>query len=77
MLKPGGRLYLGIRPKEILVQLPFSQHGFHLLETTQWTEMLENIGYTFVDSITQDEPPTYVNGKTFPMKGTCLIVEKN
>ncbi|MDX1942426.1 MAG: class I SAM-dependent methyltransferase [Saprospiraceae bacterium] len=77
VLKPGGRLYLGIRPKEILAQLPFSQHGFHLLETIQWTEMLEDIGYTFVDSITQDEPPTHVNGKAFPMKGTCLIVEKN
>lgn len=76
VLKPNGKLYLGIRPKKILEKLPFSQHGFQLLENAEWTQHLERAGFKLVATETQAEPPIQLSGATFAMEGMCMIAEK-
>ncbi|MDX1903954.1 MAG: class I SAM-dependent methyltransferase [Thermonemataceae bacterium] len=77
VLKPKGKLYIGIRPKEILEKLPFAQYGFHLLETDEWVKVLQENGFTFLSYKIQSEPNMQINKEAFTMKGICMIAEKN
>jgi SAM-dependent methyltransferase len=76
VLKPNGKFYMGIRPKKILEKLPFAQHGFQLLETNEWTTILQENGFAFRAAPTQTEPNIQISGEIFEMQGMCMIAEK-
>jgi arsenite methyltransferase len=50
VLRPGGRLVLGIRPSESLRRMAFTRHGFTIYEPGQLEEMLNLAGFTGVRS---------------------------
>ena len=50
VLRPGGRLVLGMRPAESMRRLPFTRHGFTIYEPRQLEEMLRLAGFTDVRS---------------------------
>jgi len=45
LLKPGGRLVIGIRPYETLVAMPFTKTGFILRTESEWRERLRLAGF--------------------------------
>jgi arsenite methyltransferase len=50
VLRPGGRLVLGIRPSESMRRMAFTRHGFTIYEPQQLEEMLRLAGFTDVRS---------------------------
>lgn len=55
VLKPGGRLVLGIRPPEVMRRLPLTRHGFTLREPEELEERLSQAGFTNVRSETHED----------------------
>lgn len=55
VLKPAGRLALGIRPPDAMRRLPFTRHGFAIYEPAQIEEMLGLVGFTGVISEAYDD----------------------
>lgn len=55
VLRPGGRLVLGIRPPEDMRRLPLTRHGFTLREPEALEETLRQAGFTKVRSETHED----------------------
>src|ERR1700687_1580169 len=67
VLKPGGRLVLGIRPPASMRRLPFTRHGFTIYEPLQLEEMLAQAGFAGARS------EAYEDGR---MGYICIVVHK-
>jgi len=50
VLRPGGRLVIGIRPAEVMRRLPFTKHGFSIYETDEIEKLLGQAGFTGIRS---------------------------
>jgi arsenite methyltransferase len=66
VLRPGGRVVLGISPPEFMRGLPFTRHGFTIYEPQQLEEMLRLAGFTDVRTEAHSERVGYI----------CLIAIK-
>ena len=64
VLKPGGKIYIGIRSKEEAQKLPSTQYGFTLYEKDEAIALLENAGFINVHVKEQTDPPIQFNGET-------------
>ncbi|AEE49444.1 class I SAM-dependent methyltransferase [Haliscomenobacter hydrossis] len=76
VLKPGGKFYIGVRPKSVLEKLPFAEHGFHLRDTPEIEAMLQQNGFSLLNTHQQTEPPVTMYGATYDMQGMCMVFEK-
>ena len=63
VLKPGGSLHIGIRPKSNLTSLTFIQHGFTLYEIEDVVAMLKEANFKSIEHHTQQEPEIEFNGE--------------
>ncbi len=63
VLKPGGQIHVGIRPKEEAEKLPATQYGFTLYDHSEAIQLLENVGFQDVEIIEQGDPPIEFNGE--------------
>ena len=50
VLKPAGRLVLGVRPAEVMRRLPFTRHGFSIYESVELEKLLGQTGFTEIRS---------------------------
>lgn len=73
VLKPGGKLVLAIRPKDVMQQLPVTEFGFRLYDKEEMINAFESNGFTDVDTHIVIEPDMNFNGVSIPMQS--LIVE--
>ena len=74
VLKPGGIFAIGIRSKETMQQMPFTQHGFVKYDKNALEEKLRTNGFTTVSSVEKGEPPYTFNGQIIVMENiitTC------
>jgi ubiquinone/menaquinone biosynthesis C-methylase UbiE len=55
VLKPGGRLAIGIRSRSKMAAMPFTAHGFTLYEKEEVVALLEAAGFVNADYIQVDE----------------------
>ena len=55
VLKPGGRLAIGIRSRSKMEAMPFTAHGFTLYEKEEVVALLEAAGFVNADYIQVDE----------------------
>jgi ubiquinone/menaquinone biosynthesis C-methylase UbiE len=55
VLKPGGRLALGIRSRSKMVSMPFTAYGFTMYEPSEVEQLLRDHGFTNVGHIQVDE----------------------
>jgi ubiquinone/menaquinone biosynthesis C-methylase UbiE len=55
VLKPGGRLVIGIRSRHKMEAMPFTAYGFTMYEKEEVAEMLEASGFVNADHIVVDE----------------------
>ncbi len=63
VLKPGGKVFIGIRPKEDAKKVPATQFGFQLYERQEAMELLENTGFADVHIKEQTDPPVEFKGE--------------
>lgn len=72
VLKPGGKISIGIRPKEEMKNLPFVNFGFQLYSKEQACELLEKAGFTSVNYHERLDPEFEFQGKTYQL--TSLVI---
>ena len=72
VLKPGGQLLIGIRTKESMTRMPFTQYGFRLYDGWEVVELLTANGFSVNPLIERDEPLQVVAGQPVEMK-TVLV----
>jgi len=76
VLKPGGVLMLGYRPKTYMQAIPFTQFGFTLYETAELENLLVKQGFVKITTETQAEPDRIIAGKMQPMAHAVVLAYK-
>jgi len=76
VLKPGGVLMLGYRPKTYMQAIPFTQFGFTLYETYEMESLLAKQGFVKITTETEAEPDRMIAGKMQPMAHAVVLAHK-
>jgi ubiquinone/menaquinone biosynthesis C-methylase UbiE len=76
VLKPGGLLLLGYRPKTYMQAIPFTQFGFTLYETAALENLLAKQGFVKIITQTEAEPDRMIAGKVQPMQHAVVLAHK-
>jgi ubiquinone/menaquinone biosynthesis C-methylase UbiE len=76
VLKPGGLLLLGYRPKTYMQAIPFTQFGFTLYETTGLESLLAKNSFEKISTETESEPDRLIAGKLQPMQHAVTAAKK-
>jgi ubiquinone/menaquinone biosynthesis C-methylase UbiE len=77
VLKPGGQVYIGIRPKEEVKNLEFTKHGFTLYDPEEAVDLLIRAGFSEAYFITRKDPPLTFNDKTYTLTSCCIVGKKH
>lgn len=72
VLKPGGKVAIGIRSKDEMKNLPFVDYGFQLYSKKQACELLEKAGFKSVTYHERLDPAFEFQGKTYQL--TSLVI---
>jgi ubiquinone/menaquinone biosynthesis C-methylase UbiE len=73
VLRPGGKLFIALRPKHQMVNYPFTKHGFTMFSREDVSELLNGNGFVVVN-IQENNDPDFVIGDV-TMKVEHMIVE--
>jgi ubiquinone/menaquinone biosynthesis C-methylase UbiE len=76
VLKPGGLMMLGYRPKTYMQAIPFTQFGFTLYETAELENLLVKHGFVKITTETEIEPDRIIAGKIQPMQQAVVLAYK-
>jgi len=72
VLKPGGKIVLGIRPKSILENMEIAKTGFVHYSPEEAVDLLKAGGFREVDFSIQEEPQKEFNGHVYNLEG-CYV----
>jgi ubiquinone/menaquinone biosynthesis C-methylase UbiE len=73
VLKPGGRLAVGIRSRAFMEQLPFTKYGFTLYDAEKATALLQEAGFTIQQVVEEKEEMVKVMEKELQMERIVII----
>lgn len=76
VLKPGGKFYTGIRHKDSMKYMPFTQFGFTMYDEEGWKNQLTRNLFKFEETLAIEEPPIEFNGEYFTPKSLCIVAQK-
>lgn len=76
VLKPGGMLMLGYRPKTYMQAIPFTQFGFVLYDIHQLENLLAKHSFVKITTQTESEPDRIIAGKMQPMQHAVVLAYK-
>lgn len=76
VLKNQGRLYIGIRPYNVISQLPFAKTHFNVQQDNWWIELFEKFGFQLSSHSSITEPPLQFNGNAYEMSGVYWMFQK-
>ncbi|WMJ73009.1 class I SAM-dependent methyltransferase [Cytophagaceae bacterium ABcell3] len=76
VLKPGAKVYLGIRPKEEAEKLPATKYGFQLYSKDEAMGLLEQAGFENVELMEQTDLPVQFNGESKILRSWVFIGQK-
>jgi SAM-dependent methyltransferase len=76
VLKPGGKLVLGIRAKDIMSRLPFTEYGFILYSPEDLRLVLERNGYTVAGLEVKQEPAYEFEGEQKKLETIVATAQK-
>lgn len=76
VLKSGGTFYTGIRTRESMLVFPFVKYGFNLYETTEWKEILEQNGFSFLKMQSRTDPELEFEGNMLSLESRCIAARK-
>ncbi|HKK44310.1 MAG TPA: class I SAM-dependent methyltransferase [Balneolaceae bacterium] len=77
VLKPGGQFFTGMRTKESMLQLPFTQFGFQLYSRQHWHEILTEQGFNKIEIYTQIDNQTIQQNPKILLESVCISAEKS
>lgn len=76
VLKPGGKVFIAIRPKKVAEKLPATQYGFQLYENDEAMELLRNASFKNVHIESQLDRPVEFNGEMQSFESWVVIGSK-
>lgn len=76
VLKQGGSIYSGIRPKEQMEHFPFTQYGFTFYDEAAATQLFKDAGFSKVAICQQKDPAFEWQGQMLQMDSLCIIATK-
>lgn len=76
ILKPGGQLIIGYRPKSSMEKFSFTQEVFSLYDSHELSLLIEHNGFKIVKETSNATIVTSVEGVEIEMFDICLIAEK-
>lgn len=76
VLKPEGKLILGLRPERLMKTYPMTQYGFTMYSKETVCSMLEQHGFSIDTVHEEDEPPLDVDGETFVLSSLVVTAQK-
>lgn len=76
VLKPGGKFYTGIRDKDSMKLLNFTQYGFTMYDEDSWRRKLRESFFEYFGVTSLAEEEIEFEGQKFKPKGLCLIAQK-
>ncbi|WP_276134832.1 class I SAM-dependent methyltransferase [Polluticoccus soli] len=77
VLKPGGKLVIGIRPKHAMLKMPFTKYGFTLYSKDDLVELLTQNSFTVSDVQEMEEPSFDIGGKTINPESLIVTAVSN
>ncbi len=72
VLKKGGRLHIAGRPKHIMIDYPFSAHGFKMFDKEEISEIMQLQGFEINGIIEEKEEPRQMDGQLYKIE-TLII----
>ena len=76
VLKPGGQLILGQRPKDIMENYPFMGEEFRRFSDKEVVQMLEENGFKVKESARIKEPERNIDGHLYKIEGLVITALK-
>lgn len=76
VLKDDGMFVIGIRPKEIMLNIPFTQYGFILYTEDELKDLLKKNGFNVLNTVVKDEPPFEINGQQLALQSLIVVCGK-
>ncbi len=76
VLKPNGRFYTGIRPREDMERIPASNYGFKLYDPAQWDMILRINGFDVIGIERRKDPRKEFEDMDLEMESVCIMAEK-
>ncbi len=77
VLKPGGKLVIGIRPRTVMENLPFVQYGFRTYTADEVEKLLQANGFAQTEIHEQPEPDQEIDGQLYQMGFAIISGRKN
>jgi ubiquinone/menaquinone biosynthesis C-methylase UbiE len=76
VLKPGGKICIGIRPKEEAKKVPATKYGFQLYDQEEAIGLFQKAGFENVRIMSHQDPPFEFNGKMLTMESWVIVGNK-
>ena len=76
VLKTGGQLVIGYRPKKSMINLPFTQEVFSHYDANEFQQIIQKSGFKIIKEETQLSSINAMDGSNLEVIDICLIVEK-
>tara|TARA_B100000809_G_scaffold239100_1_gene260373 strand:- start:6002 stop:6682 length:681 start_codon:yes stop_codon:yes gene_type:complete len=73
VLKPNGKLVIGIRDKELVKAMPFTKFGFALYSGNEAINLVQTGSFQSIELITKREPEIEVDGSKFSLVGSFIV----
>ncbi|MEX0967682.1 MAG: class I SAM-dependent methyltransferase [Bacteroidia bacterium] len=76
VLKPGGRLYISVRPKSLMENFPFVKWGFELYAEPELVQLLSQNKLEVVSAAELEEPPVQLQGEDVILRTLIVCAQK-
>lgn len=76
VLKKGGKLHVALRPKSVMKDMPFVEHGFQLFDKEDVESLLISNGLVVIKIVEEPEPEVALGELSLKMATLIIIAEK-
>ena len=76
VLRPGGYVYISVRPKSVMKFYPFVKYGFTMFDKDDLTKLLTQNRFNVVNTIEKEEPDQEVGGQKMKVETLIVCAEK-
>jgi ubiquinone/menaquinone biosynthesis C-methylase UbiE len=76
VLKPGGELFIAIRPRSVMQHYPFVKYGFNMFSKEELENSVAENNFKVKATLEIEEPEQEIGGEKIPVKSLIVCGEK-
>lgn len=76
VLRPGGKLVIGMRPRRSMERYPFTRFGFTMYSREEVVVLLTNAGFNVPEIIEKEEPGQEIDGNIIHVESLIVVAVK-